>query len=174
MNLQKDFIKQIEFCKQVMLDCGFEVPTDIKYSLNGRLSRACGRYCRTTNCKTGIETNKRIEISTKYFKGCIETGLIKEIQDTILHEMCHAMPDGGNHGAGWKQYTTVVNNKFGYHITTYADTNEVILSIAMERYVELKCTGCGAAARVKKTSRYAKNPHLFNCALCHSKFSLDK
>lgn len=41
----------------------------------------------------------------------------KIIQMTIVHELLHTCEGCFNHGAKWKYYAEVMNNKYGYQIT---------------------------------------------------------
>ena len=93
-----------------MNECGFKLPS-IEFKLNNRLSRTLGRCCKLSNYEF------RIELSKKYVQGCIETGNIRRLEQTILHELAHTLPNGYDHGKTWKSYVNIINAKFGYEIT---------------------------------------------------------
>ena len=52
---EKVFMELVEECKGMMEECGFELPKDIKYMLNKRLTRTLGRCSRNSKGKFTIE-----------------------------------------------------------------------------------------------------------------------
>jgi predicted SprT family Zn-dependent metalloprotease len=164
--VEREFKKSVEKCKEIITACGFTLPTKIEYKLNYRFTAKFGQ------CKLQHSTQKyTIDIAGKYFEAYLEAGQVKEMEDTILHEMCHALPDGMTHGYGWTKYTKVINSKFGYNIQERA-THDSISRSALDTAI-LLCDKCGRKHIITKRMKAYKNPQNYKC-VCGGKLHLEK
>lgn len=62
-----------------------------------------------------------IRFCSKLFKKWVEEENHMEIMDTLLHELCHTMPNALNHGPTWKSYVQRINFHFGMNIKRLRD-----------------------------------------------------
>lgn len=162
-NYQK-FMQIVGECKDKIEDCGFTLPY-IQYEL-GDAKRRLGQC----NYKNGRYT---INISKCYFEKYIATGEIDKIEDTILHEMCHALPNGMNHKAQWQFYANKVNRMFGYNIKRLAETDETIKEVKIEnaKYT-IVCQNCGHTYYYQRMTNKLKNLSNCHCGKCKGKLAL--
>lgn len=155
------FKELVSECKVVVESCGYTLP-QIDYSLNPRLSRAIGRCKSRINRRTNERSCFQIELSEDIFKAYAKENKIDKIKNTILHEMCHALPDGNNHGYQWKHYAKIVGKKGNQIITVTAEVDEVIKSVKTSKYkYSIVCNSCGATYNYSRKPKIANN--LSNC-----------
>ena len=111
------------------------------------------------------------------------------LRDTILHELCHAMPNGQGHRAGFQNYAKKVMRLYdNCHIDIYATReeskkkNEYIKSIGKYREYKYKvtCKFCGHSYYYKKETKLIrflkanKNTNTWHCPKCiGNAFSLE-
>jgi hypothetical protein len=77
-------------------------------------TRCTRRYGQCTRHKEfGVTTEATITISD------IATQNPKLLKETVLHELCHALPDTKGHDRMFKHYTSIVNRFFNTNIGTY-------------------------------------------------------
>lgn len=112
----------VEECKEIIKQCGFTLP-EIEFSLKDRKSRTLGLHIYHRDSDT-----HEIQIMLPYFREFLKLKDFHSINDTMLHEMCHALPNGDNHGEGWKRYTRVVNSKFGFNLGRLVQDSENLKS----------------------------------------------
>ena len=155
------FMNLVADCEGMMKECGFILPK-IEYKLNGRLSRKIG-------CCKRVSGNYRIELSKKHYFGYIQAGNMAKIVDTLLHEMCHAMPGAFNHGEGWLRYVRVVNRKYKMNIKRLAPMDEVISKMLEDTHVDIYCEGCNTPAKLSKRSKAFTNLNGYHCNKCGGK-----
>lgn len=134
-------------CEQMMKECGFTLPR-IQYLLNPKKINRLGMCSK--NRRTGAIT---IEVTQDYFDKYLAKGDFHSIKDTILHEMCHALPNGNGHGVGWQKNASIVNKKFGFDIKRLASCDDVVRSVfeSKIKYV-LTCQKCGQEYKYQKKS----------------------
>lgn len=163
--LTKTIEELIVECKNEVESCGFKLPY-IKYEYKTNITHYLG-ICHRKGAEYTIELS--IPHMIRYF----ERNEIDKIKDTILHEMCHALPKGMTHKGQWKVYTNTLNKKYGYDIKTSADDDEVIeeLNKIKAKYTVV-CEECGY------TYYYSRRPKILNtlntckCGNCHTKGKL--
>lgn len=155
MNFEREFTKLIKKCEEMMNEVGLELPF-INYKLNGRLTACLGRCKRRNNFG---DVSYEIELSRKYFEAYLKDGRIIDIKDTMLHEMCHAMPDGFSHGSGWTNYTRKINERFGMDIKRLGEIDEVIMKVRLESggFIPIICEKCGYEFAVRKNTKAGRN-----------------
>lgn len=157
----KLFRELIGDCERKMVECGFNLPK-IEYKLNGRLSRKIG-------CCKRVSGKYVIELSTKHYIGYVTAGNMAKIVDTLLHEMCHAMPGGFNHGEGWLRYVRVINRKYNMNIKRLAPIDEVISKMLEDTHVDIYCESCKNQAKLSRRSKAFKNLNNYHCNKCGGK-----
>jgi predicted SprT family Zn-dependent metalloprotease len=127
---------------------------------NRRAKKRLG-CCRkiSTSGASGFE----LEISTLLREK--EDRVIKEI---LLHELLHTCRGCLNHGAKWKAGAELMNQTYGYHITTTANYDALQLEEPEKqpyRYI-ICCQHCGNIGYRMRKSKVIKTPKNYRCAKC--------
>ena len=167
----KDIVKYHELtkeCEEMIKACGFDVPY-IHYSLSPTKGSWLGRCIIQRNYFSDDDIT--IKLSARYFEAYLKTGQIEKIKDTILHEICHALPNGAGHGYQWKRYADVVNRKYGYDIKRLAETDETIKTEKLKtaKYMFV-CESCGQIIIRQRESNFTKRYQLYHCGKCKGSF----
>lgn len=150
--LQGLFREAFQECEECGIDYG--TITDVK--INQRTT-SWGRCCRQP------DGTYRIELSKYLFDSDTETGL----KNTILHEICHTVRNGGGHKRGWLIAAQKLNDRFGYRIKR-CDTSEDKNVAPIEKPVRyiLQCKSCGNQYVRMKMSQPVKYPERYHCGKC--------
>ena len=162
--MEKKFEETLEKCVGIMNDCGFTLP-NIEFKLNGRFTSTLGK------CTKLIDKEYMIEISKRYAQGCIETGNIRRLEQTILHEMAHTLPNGYNHGEIWKSYADIINTKFGYEISRLVTVPNEIKRYWIKDGVMVCCDDCGKERLTKRSSNVVQEVEYYRCG-CGGKLKI--
>lgn len=126
---------------------------------------------------------KNISLSKQYFEYCLKNGCEKDLQNTVIHELLHAVCSRKRHYGHtglWKIYAEKVSRKTEYKITRLANDKEWCNSD--ERNERRKCgeykylVRCGNCGKEYKYKSYCKairyimsgNPTGYHCT-CGSK-----
>lgn len=143
-------------------------------------------------CKPEIPDDKYKKITRKglrfivsyenYFKYTIEiSSWVLELNDdiiknTIIHELIHCLPKCTNHGAEFKKYAKIINEKLGYNITRTGNKKEdfkksnVEYSEIEEYKYKIKCKECGQLYYRKRLNKnFTKK---YRCGKCKGKLEL--
>lgn len=102
-----------------------------------------------------------------------ELGLLgskEDLKNTIIHELCHACCDiGDHHGDNWKYYARKASKDFHTNITI---TSEVV-GKEQKSYLKSKikyriqCDNCGAIDEYQRKTKFVQsvinNRHLYRC-----------
>ena len=147
--MDKRFEEIAQRCTHIMNECGYELPPTT-FTLNGRLSKTLGRCYRLGDGEFGIE------ISKNYAEGCIETGNIRQLEGTILHEMAHTLPFAFNHGKVWKIYTDIINDKFGYEIERMSSVPNEVREYTVKDGVYICCDKCNRRTLTGRNRKVVK------------------
>lgn len=150
MFTEKEYREAIKICKEQLAQLGYQVPSITQFKSTTRMSRANGnhRWARDRHTKQVISS-----IIT------LSQDLTREVmQDTLIHEMIHALYPLDGHGYEFQRMARLVNETYGYKIGTYAsDAVSTVTRQAREaRMVKIKCVGCGAISTLKPTSKTLK------------------
>ena len=129
---------------------------------NVYLTRATTQYGRCTKLPNG---SFKISLS-KFFKDNPE----QEVIETLVHEVLHTLEGCQNHGVDWKASAFVMNQRFGYNITTTSSTPMARESEIAYKYV-IKCTNCGSIIKRQKKSKLVTHTNEFKCK-CGGKLEL--
>lgn len=161
----------VKECEQVMGDLGFELPRQIEYKLNNRLKRTLGR------CRKIIEGEEYIiEIATFMVDVAIEINDDVELMNTILHEMCHALPNCYNHGDVWKSKANIINDKYGFTISRTTSLPPIYNKVryAGKTMVTIGCVnGCWSCSKAN-TSVHVRKINDYRCSKCSGKLEILK
>ena len=158
--------KLVSDCEKIIESCGYTLPF-IEYSLNPNLSRAIGRCQSTINRITKHRSNIKIQLSESHFLGYARAKQYDKIRNTILHEMCHALPNGNSHGTQWKHYAYVVGKKSNQDITRLAPDDEIIMSLktSKAKYV-IECSEYGKQYTYTRLPKIANRIGGCRCVVC--------
>ena len=159
----KDLQKLYALVKAEAISAGIPVSSHImRCSVNTRLRKAMGRCIKKTNM---LGVCYEIEIA-----GCMVADGVDdmEIRDTIMHELIHTCPGCWDHGNVFHHFADIVNRKYGYHVDTYADREQleaagVVIKDPGYKYM-LKCNVCGHEFKRKRWSDVLRYPELYHCA----------
>ena len=68
---------------------------------------------------------------------------IEELKNVIVHELLHTCPRCLGHGKTWMKYAKIVNEKYGYEVSTVKD-HEDIFHKEKPVLLRLVCKSCGS------------------------------
>lgn len=138
---------------------GYNVFPHIEYKCSARLTSALG------NCKQQWSCGELVRVVITISQALpIET-----LNDTMAHEMVHAVaPRGAHHGPQFHRIASQINRTYGYTIQTRATSEENALIGATRVNNGTHCTllcsnNCGRTHIVSKRSRYARTPQFYKC-----------
>lgn len=143
----QDCIKKVESVGETVL------PINPKVNVNKRLRSTFG-YCKC------YDNPVEIEISEITF----ELSPMSAIEDTIMHEVIHAVPDCDNHGEKWKLVADKINKKYGYNIKRTASLEN--MGLKKENFYKyiIKCKNCG---NISYGSKKIKSISVCGCTKCN-------
>ena len=111
---EKATLKEIEkVMKKVMRDCHkWNVPIGKRIVLDQTIAPVeSSYYARTGQTDKGIHV---VTFSARLFLD-YQHDIDEAMRNIAAHELCHTCKDGMNHGKGWKQWVSRLN-EHGYHI----------------------------------------------------------
>ena len=154
----KEYTEEVlEMFEQVGL--ADKLPDSFTVRLNPKLSRAIGK------CKLR-EEGYIIEFASRYFEGYVEHNMHDKILNTLVHEFCHALPNGMNHGTQWKRYADRFNNKYNLGITRLAESDQVVASITKSlenNKIKITCNDCNEVFYVTPRHGVCNNIEFYKC-----------
>lgn len=157
----KDLQKLYKECLAEATTAGVKPGNIIKVEI-GNFKKTYGKTCRD------IDTGEYIiKIMRDMLK---DEAPEKEVKTTILHEICHTAKDCFNHGPNWKREVNKINKMYGYEIKTKGNMNERNMQNVITFKYTYRCKGCGNIVGYDRVTRFVKNPEIYQCGLCHSKF----
>ena len=153
-------------CKQQLVSLGFSELNSKLYNLeiNPRFRKKLGQCCY--NRKSMFYT---IKISKNFMQVCPE-----HVKNTMMHELIHSINGCMNHGPNFQYVANLVNNKFGYNVSTtsYYDSYNNYLNNTKNYRYKLKCNSCGKEWRYEKAGKLVRgvqsNPHYCTCPYCRT------
>lgn len=159
--LQEMFRTAMQECERC--DIRYGKITDIKLN---------SRYSVWGLCKKQPDGTYHIELSKYLFEnGASEDG----IKNTLLHEICHTVPNGHGHKSGWLIAANKLNNMYGYqiHRTDSAERMGVSLDYKPAKYI-CHCKKCGQQFVRMKMSNLIQHPEQYRCKRCGGRIERDK
>lgn len=181
--MHKEVTLEVHRLRNELVEHGFNVYPIRSVKLSTRCTRRFG-LCTYHRNRYGDIAEVTITISDICFHSTENC-----LRDTILHELCHAMPNGQNHRAGFHSNARKVMRLYkNCHIDTYTTheeaekKNEYIKSIGRYRDYKYKvtCNGCGHSYYYKKETRLIKllkvhkSTDTWHCGECkHNEFKLE-
>ena len=179
----KEVVFEVHQLRNELIRKGLSVYPIREVKLSTHCTRRFGQ-CTYHRNKYGEIVEVTITISSICFhntKNCL--------RDTILHELCHAMPNGQGHKEGFHNNARKVMKLYdNCHIdrcTTQEEAKinrEYVKSIGKDRKYKYKvvCKHCGCSYRYKKETRLVKllkagtHNTQYSCGRCsHHEFSLE-
>lgn len=153
-------------CKQQLVSLGFTELNSKYYNLeiNSRFRNKLGQCCY--NRKSMFYT---IKISKSFIQVCPEY-----VSNTMMHELIHSINGCMNHGPNFKHVAKLVNDKFGYNVSTtaYYDSYNMYLKNTKNYKYKVKCSHCGKEWLYEKAGKIVKgiqhNPHYAKCPICQT------
>lgn len=138
------------------------VPDEITLKLNNRLTRVVGR------CTMYSNDLYKIEFSRKIFEKYVDNNMHFEILNTLVHELCHALPDGMDHTGMWRVYADKVNQKYNLRISRLAEDDPVLKQVSKEMrskipHGDLTCVDCGHVYNVSMRTKAWNHTERFHC-----------
>jgi predicted SprT family Zn-dependent metalloprotease len=160
MNIEQEYTKLIHECEKMVMDLKFPLP-EIIYRINNRLRVSYGR--------TKFGEPFVIELNGTFLRLALENDMRDEIKDTLLHEICHTLPNGFNHSSGFANWTNRINKKYNMSIGTHKSSKTMVEIMSNELvktklYVKIKCEKCGLVSHC--STRTSKILHEYKCIKC--------
>lgn len=170
----EDFTKQFNVAKEQLSNVcegRYSYINNYKYILlfTERASNVLGRCRRITNDTYYIYLNKL------YADNVCES----DVNNVIMHELCHSIKGGMCHTGEWKKAVNLVNNIYGYNISRTTKTNEyagVRNELNPYKY-EVYCTNCGKTCKYRKMCKTVKtiahtDDNFYYCTNCNKRHTL--
>lgn len=121
------------------------------------LTRAKKTYGKCSSTPDGFT----IHIS-KFFKD----NVLKEVMQTLVHEVLHTLDGCMNHGPQWRSAAEIMNTKYGYEISRCNSMEMANLTEedkkAEKKYV-IECQSCGALIYRERKSKLVTETHFYTC-----------
>lgn len=152
-----------------------------------KIAHECMGELEGIGIRTGIVLDFSIDWkSTKFYGVCERVGYdcyrikvshrmlneeidIRELKDTIFHELLHTCDGCMNHGYEWKKQADIVNRKLGYNIKRCAsfELNQKIRELYANEYKYMfECTECGRKVGRTRACQFTKYYNLYSCGHC--------
>jgi predicted RNA-binding Zn-ribbon protein involved in translation (DUF1610 family) len=130
-------------------------------------TRAKGRFGM---CKKNTKAFNTFNIEIASF---MDQASIKDIKETLAHEVLHTCPNCLNHQLQWKIYANKMNKEYGYNIKRSSSSADMGITIPIKRNYVLVCKGCGQEIIKERMCKVVKYPERFRCK-CGGKLELIK
>lgn len=95
---------------------------------------------------------------------------IKELKETIIHELIHTCSRCWTHGKTWMKYANIMNNKYSYELTTIKDYDAIFNKEKpiLHHYI---CPNCGSIYNTRTINECDYNPNNYKiCLFCRSNY----
>ena len=130
-------------------------------------TRAIKRYGQ---CKRLNDNYFEININKTFTEVCD----IKDVKNTIVHEILHSLPNGMTHKGAWARYANQVNHSFPHYNITRTNTYEGYAEAKPNAKYIMYCPDCGRTwKRYKKTNMISNilkgNSRGYYCPDCKTK-----
>lgn len=103
----------------------------------------------------------------------MEQASIKDVKDTLAHEILHTCPDCLNHQLQWQIYARKMNKEYGYNIKRSGSSVAMGIIVPKVRNYVLVCKKCGQEIVKERMCKVVKYPERFRCK-CGGKLELVK
>jgi len=164
-NLEETYQRCLRMCD----DCGiaYGTITAVKPS-----SRAIKQY---GNCRKNGDGTFTIRINKLLLD---DEASIDALEETLLHEICHTIPDGFRHTGAWKQAAKQLNLQYGYRIARLSTPEEKGIDGLVEERDQhakyhVRCTKCGNVLHRQTRSAVVKHPWRYRCGKCGGRLKLE-
>ena len=127
-------------------------------------TRAIKRYGQ---CKRINDKSFEININKTFTEVCD----IKDVKNTIVHEILHSLPNGMTHKGAWARYANQVNHMLPHYHITRTNSYEGYAEAKPEAKYIMYCPDCGREwKRYKKTEMISNilkgNSRGYHCPDC--------
>ena len=95
---------------------------------------------------------------------------IEELNEIIIHELIQTCPLCQSHGKTWMKYARIMNDKYGYELTTSKDYDAVFHKTwpILHKYI---CKKCGSIFNLRvENETYFSKTECFGCPFCQSEY----
>lgn len=162
-NLQEIYKECVQECK----DAYIPIRDDKVISIEVENKDEVGYYgaCDITHSDNNLIFN--IYINSLFLD---EDCPLIELKDTIIHELIHTCPRCGIHGKTWMKYAKIMNEKYGYELTTSKDNDEIFHKDKpiLHKYV---CPKCESIANFRTEHPECDEPNTYViCPFCRSHY----
>lgn len=127
----KDIQKIFDKCLKITKEQNIPISKNINPTI-----RISNRYKKTLATCTKAKDEYILTVSSH-----ILDSANKVLEEIILHELIHTINGCFNHGAKFKKYCNILNEKYGYEILTKMDMKKVTYSNIT--FYKCKCPHCG-------------------------------
>lgn len=163
----RDLITQYRECIKKLNAIGIYPPVDQITSVTVN-TRATGRYGQTSRrfrTTTWGTPTSDIRYTINIAAGLLmEENPVKLLEETIIHELLHTMPNCFDHGKLWQHYAEKVNQAYGYAVSRVASCAMTVDPLADKRQkYAVQCDACNHTYYRQKISNVIAHPEKFRC-----------
>lgn len=152
-----DLNKLFEETKAELASIGIIVPKETTISVSKRLTRSFGNCTSYSN-----RPDKIIHISDRVMDDSVPLKSVKEI---IIHEELHAVaPYKCHHNGEWLRMMHEVNDKLGYNVSVYGNTEKLGIKRDTKHNAILKCVKCGREFEKCTRATIVHYPYTYQCS----------
>lgn len=166
--VEKKLYKLLCECEDMCREAGLQIGYVKEIYINKRLNFAWGR------CVIMIkEGYSNIEINQKLLSEHVPES---SLRNTILHELCHTVPNGSGHKRGWRAAANKIKDVYDIQlsVTNSAKSLGVIPELcSADKYI-FRCSGCGQVVSYSRRTKFVKNTSDYRCGICKGKFEMIK
>jgi predicted SprT family Zn-dependent metalloprotease len=145
-------------CKDELIGLGYDLPTNISFSIN---------YNSVSTMGVCVRSGDRYTIKISKFHW--ENNEKDEIRNTIMHELSHAIDrNKHSHDHQWMRLAREISSKTSTVIKTYAESTDGEEKASMERAVAYTdCHKCSNRHYIfRRTKVYKKQAEGYYCSTC--------
>lgn len=163
----RDLTTHYQECIKLLNDIGIFPPVDQITSVTVN-TRATGRYGQTSrrcrNTTWGTPTSDILYTINIAAGLLMEENPVRLLEETIIHELLHTMPNCFDHGKLWQRYAAKVNQAYGYAVSRVASCSMTVDPMAEKRrQYAVQCTACNHTYYRQKISNVISHPEKFRC-----------
>lgn len=165
----KNYIEIADKCMDILDSLLIDYSEPKSITVNYRLTRAIGQCKRR---RSGNYDRWGDPIYTYWIElnpAIVEdTTPDSELENTLLHELLHTVPDCWSHTGEWKRLAEIVNREYGYSIrrtNTYENVAARYEAHNQYKYI-CACEKCGAEFKFKRWCNTVENPSRYNHTKC--------
>lgn len=167
----KNFEELIRICLEEVRAAGISPGNIVEWKINRRSKMCWGQCTKKRNGECSIQISSRLLEDDRIS--------MKDCKDTIIHEILHSCPECKGHTGKWKEYASIMNERYGYNIKRVTRGEEKgVENYQSTRTLEPKyyfrCKVCGSMVVKKRKCKFTRYYKNYICLRCGSIRSFQK